>query len=390
LFLAGFCTFAQLYAVQPLLPIFATEFGVSPTASSLALSATTASLAVALLFAGAISDAFGRKRVMAAALWLSALLSLAVAAIPQWQGILLARALTGVALSGVPAVAMAYLGEEVETDSLGLAMGLYIGGNAIGGMCGRLLVGIAADFMSWRLALGLLGGLSLLSALAFNRMLPRPRHFAAQRPHPQALARDFAATFRDAALPLLFIESFLLMGGFVTVYNYIAFRLAAPPYELSHAVIAAIFVVYLIGSLASAWIGQLGARHGRRKVLWSMILVFAAGLGLMAARPLICILIGVAVVTFGFFGAHSIASSWVTRRARHGKAQAASLYLLFYYFGSSFLGTLGGVFWVNWAWPGVTLMVGAALILATMISLRLFFVQPLPEPEAPQPPSPGG
>jgi YNFM family putative membrane transporter len=124
-------------------------------------------------------------------------------------------------------------------------------------------------------------------------------------------------------------------------------------------------------------------------VLWGTILVFALGLALLAARPLLLILLGIVVITVGFFGAHSIASSWVTRRARQAKAQAASLYLLFYYLGSSILGTLGGAFWSRDGWSGVTLMTGAALALAVLLSLRLFFVLPLPEPETPQPPSPG-
>jgi YNFM family putative membrane transporter len=180
------------------------------------------------------------------------------------------------------------------------------------------------------------------------------------------------------------------MGAFVTIYNYIAFRLAAAPYGLSHTAIAAIFIVYLIGSFASAWVGQLGARYGRRKVLWSMILVFAFGVALMAVPRLPVIIAGVIVITFGFFGAHSIASSWVTRRARHGKAQAASLYLLFYYLGSSLIGSLGGTFWQRWGWEGVTALVGSILIAALGISIRLIFLRPLPDPEVPQPPSLGG
>jgi YNFM family putative membrane transporter len=269
-------------------------------------------------------------------------------------------------------------------------MGLYIGGNAIGGMSGRLIVGALADFTSWRVALGLLAALSLLSAFAFTRLLPRPRNFVASRPRAAAIAQAFIGNFRDPGLKLLFLESFLLMGAFVTIYNYIAFRLAAAPYNLSHALIAAIFVVYMIGSFASAWVGQLGGRYGRRKVLWSMILVFALGVALMTAASLPLILLGIVTITFGFFGAHSIASSWVTRRARHGRAQAASLYLLFYYLGSSLIGSIGGVFWERWGWDGVTVLLGAVLALALAISVRLFFLAPLPDPETPQPPSPAG
>jgi YNFM family putative membrane transporter len=264
LFLAGFCTFAQLYAVQPLLPIFATEFGVSPTASSLALSATTASLAVALLFAGAISDAFGRKRVMAAALWLSALLSLAVAAIPQWQGLLLARALTGVALSGVPAVAMAYLSEEVEPRGLGASMGLYIAGNGLGGLCGRLMVAALADWTSWRTAMLVLGAVGLLAAFEFWRSLPASRHFQPSRLSWSSFLAGLRLHFSDAGLPWMFAIGFLMMGCFVSLYNYLGYRLAAPPFDLRPSLLGAVFSLYLVGMAGSAIVGRLADRFGRR------------------------------------------------------------------------------------------------------------------------------
>ena len=54
---AGFSTFAVLYCVQPLLPVFSTEFHVSPAESSLALSLSTGLLAIGLLMAGPLSEA---------------------------------------------------------------------------------------------------------------------------------------------------------------------------------------------------------------------------------------------------------------------------------------------------------------------------------------------
>ncbi len=382
-FLSGFCVFALLYSVQPLLPIFAQEFHLDAGGSSLSLSVTTMVLAVALLVASGLADRFGRKALMVASLGSAALLGLAVAFAPSWLWLIAIRGMLGLALSGVPAVAMVYLAEEMDPAGLGLSMGLYIGGNAIGGMSGRLLVGLLSDLVSWRFALGALGSAALVAAALFCWLLPRPRNSPARAAGGPSLGRQIAHQFADPALRWLFAEGFLIMGAFVTLYNYTGFRLSGPPYGLSHAVISLIFVIYLIGTGASAWIGALAGRIGRRKVLWLMMVVMAAGLAVISVSSIWTAIAGLAIATFGFFGAHSVASSWVTRRARAGRAQASALYLFFYYLGSSLIGTSGGYAWSLWGWPGVVLTSGAAVLAALAIAIRLFFLPPLPLPETP-------
>lgn len=379
LFLAGLSTFALLYDMQPLLPILAQTFGLDAGASSLSVSVATGALALALLFASWLSDAWSRKAIMAAALIVSSALCLAVALCPWWQGILVARALTGLALSGVPAVALAYLGEEVAPRDQGYAVGLYIAGNAIGGMSGRLLVGILAEWIGWRWSLGVLGVLALGSSLAFVLLLPPSRHFVRQRVPARVLLQRMGAHLRNPAQCMLYAEAFLLMGSFVTLYNYIGFRLSAAPYGLSHAAIASIFAVYLVGSAASAWIGALSATYGQARLLWPTVLLMGLGVALMALAPLPAVIAGIAVTTFGFFAAHALASGWVGRLAATGRAQASALYLCGYYLGSSLLGTLGGSFWERAGWGGVSAMVGVALAAALAIALRLAWKPPQPE-----------
>jgi YNFM family putative membrane transporter len=279
--------------------------------------------------------------------------------------------LLGITLSGLPAVAMAYVSEEVEPKSIGLAMGLFIGGNAIGGMAGRIIGGVLTDLGSWRIAIGIIGTIGLASAVAAWRSLPESVHFQPRRADPADLLRSFVEHLRDPGLRGLFAQAFLLMGGFVTLYNYLGYRLVEAPYNLSQTAIGAIFAAYLIGTASSAWIGELAGRLGRRRVLWVMIAIMLAGLGLTVFDHLILILTGIVAVTFGFFGGHSIASSWVGGRARSAKAQASALYLFCYYLGSSAIGTLGGVFWASWGWWGVSGLVGALLLLALAIALWL-------------------
>jgi YNFM family putative membrane transporter len=376
LFAAGFSTFAILYCVQPLLPEFSREFHVSAAVSSLSLSLSTGLLAVAMLVAGSLSEVWGRKPIMVASLLLSALLTILSAAAPNWTSLLMARMLIGITLSGLPAVAMAYVSEEVDPKSIGLAMGLFIGGNAVGGMAGRIISGVLTDLGSWRLAIGLIGLIGLASAFAAWRSLPASAHFQPRRARPAELLSSFGEHLRDPGLRALFAEAFLLMGGFVTLYNYLGYRLTAPPYSLSQTAIGAIFAAYLIGTWSSAWIGALAGRLGRRRVLWSMIAIMLAGTALTLFDHLLLILAGIVAVTFGFFGGHSIASSWVGSRAITAKAQASALYLFCYYLGSSAVGTLGGVFWTRWGWPGVTGLVAVLLLAALALALWLMALPP--------------
>ena len=377
MFAAGFSTFGLLYSVQPLMPVIGREFGLTAAASSLVLSLSTALLAAGLIFTGPISDATGRKPIMLVALVAAALATIGGALMPSWHGLLLMRALVGLSLSGLVAVAMTYLSEEIQPESLGWAMGLYIGGNAIGGMCGRLVVGVVVAFVSWRAALGAMGLIGLATAVLFWRLAPPSRHFVRTPLQLATLREGFLLHLRDGGLPWLFLEGFLLLGGFVTLFNYIGFRLLGPPYHLSQAIVGSVSAVYLTGIYSSARVGALADKLGRRRVLWAVIAIMLAGLLLTLFEPLALVLTGMLVFSFGFFGAHSVASSWIGRRARRARGQASSLYLLSYYLGGSVAGTAGGYFWHLAGWTGVGLFIAALLTVALLVALKLTRLPPL-------------
>ncbi|MGZ4106772.1 MAG: MFS transporter [Tumebacillaceae bacterium] len=377
LFAGGFVTFAILYSTQPLMPEFTREFGISPTLSSLSLSVSTIAMAVFMIIVGSLSEAWGRKPVMSIALLLSSLLAILTAFAPNFHMLLLFRVLLGIVLAGLPAIAMAYLSEEIQPTSLGLAMGLYISGNSIGGMGGRIITGMVTDFFSWRTALATIGVISLVSALLFWLTLPPSKNFQPRPLQFRKMTGSLVSHLQDPGLLFLYGIGFLLMGSFVSLYNYIGFQLIAPPYHLSQTLVGWIFVVYIVGTFSSTWMGRLADQYGRRKVLWIGIAIMLSG-GLLTLTTLLWLKIfGIAVFTFGFFGAHSIASSWVGRRAVHDRAQASSLYLFFYYVGSSIGGTAGGSFWSHFGWGGVISMIAVFLLLAFVLSVRLSFLAPI-------------
>lgn len=379
LFAAGLSTFGLLYCVQPLMPQFSVHYGIGAAASALSLSLTTGLLAFAMLFAGGVSDAWGRKPVMVASLLSSAVLVLLTALMPNWYALLTIRTLLGLTLSGLPAVAMTYLTEEMHPESIGLGMGLYISGSAVGGMSGRLISGVVSDYFGWRIGVAVVGVLGLLCGLIFWQALPPSRYFRPQALQWRALFRRFTAMFHDAGLPWLFAEGFLLLGAFVTVYNYLGYRLLAPPYNLSQAVVGLIFAIYLVGTFSSAWMGHLAGKLGRRKVLWTAFALMLLGVACTMMASLWLIILGITAITFGFFGGHSIVSSWVGRRGGAAKAQASSMYLFSYYMGSSVAGASGGLFYAAEGWLGVALFVGALVLAGLFIALRLYRLQPLPQ-----------
>ena len=375
LFLGSFATFAVLYCVQPLMPGFARAFSISPAAASLSLSAATGVLAVAMVFAGTLSDTVGRKTVMTASLAAAAAATLAASFSPDWATLVALRALTGLALSGVPAVAMAYLVEEMDRSAIGLAMGLYIAGNTLGGMGGRLASAGIADVGGWRGAVGVVGLISLGCAAVFAFALPRERR-APSKMQARALLPAIRMHFSDPGLRYLFAMGFLLMGAFVATYNYIGFRLEAPPFSLSPAVIGFVYCIYLVGAVSSTVTGELAGRYGRRQVIGFAIAFMPIGVVLTLPDNLWLVILGVGVVTIGFFGGHSIASSWVGLRAEGAKAQASALYLFFYYAGSSLAGSIGGWVFSLAAWPGEAAFVGALSALALLIAMKLTRVPP--------------
>jgi YNFM family putative membrane transporter len=372
LFLAGFTTFTLLYCVQPLLPVFAAHFQVSPSQSSLALSLSTAALAFAILVAAVLSEGVGRRGLMFVSILAASILNLGCALATDWATLLVLRTLEGFMLGGMPAVAMAYLAEEIDPRGLGLAMGLLVGGNAFGGMTGRVLVGILTESASWQIALAALGGLGVASSVGFILLLPPSHNFQRRAGFdPGFHLRAWYGHLRDPALLPLFLIPFLAMGSFIALYNYAGFRLSQPPFSLNQRQIGWIFTVYLFGIAASFVAGGLADRLGRNRVLPGGLMLAMAGVGITLLPGLETMILGIIVITTGFFTTQSIASGWVGRLAIGTKGHAASLYLLAYYAGSSLIGWGGGWFWGFGGWTAVALFTLGLYCIGLLAALRV-------------------
>ncbi|MEU7055361.1 MFS transporter [Streptomyces sp. NPDC046197] len=370
LFLAGVATFALLYSTQALLPLISGEFGVAASEASWTVAAATGGLAVFVLPMSALSERFGRRTVMTASLAVAVTVGLLVPFAPSLGTLVALRALQGAALAGLPASAQAYLAEEVRPRALVTAIGLFVAGNSVGGMSGRVITGWIAQEWGWRVAVGVVGVIAVGCAAAFRLLLPTPRHFRPGSLRPRVLASTVRDHLANPLLRRLYAIGALFMTVFGGVYTVIGYRLTEAPFSLPQGIIGSIFLVYLVGTVSASTAGRLVGRLGRRGALYLAGATTAAGLLLSLLGSVVLVLLGLVLITAGFFAGHAVASSAVSRTAAHGRAQASALYQSTYYIGSSVGSTVGALAFRAQGWTG-TVGVGLLAVLG-VVTITVF------------------
>lgn len=370
LFAGGIATFAELYAVQAVLPAVAAEWQLTESTVSLAVSVATGALAVSVLPWAAVADRIGRARAMTISAVVASTAGMLVPLAPSFAVLLMLRGVSGLALGAVPALAMAHLVAQARPGRVSAIGGLYIAGTTIGGLVGRVLTGAVGGAAGWRWGLATTAALVVAAAVVFIVLLPRDRPVPV--PTGGHVHRGNAARIRlalaDRTVWVFYAQAFLLMGGFVTVYNLLAFRLLDDPYRLPASLVSLLFLTYLVGTVGSSGVGRLVGRFGRRAVLASAGFGMALGVAMTLATPLWWVLGGLVVATFCFFVAHAIAATWAGERVPAARSQASALYSLSYYAGSSLVGFLGAVVFDRAGWAGAMAMVMLAAVGAATIA----------------------
>ncbi|MGW7821266.1 MFS transporter [Streptomyces puniciscabiei] len=373
LFLAGVATFALLYSTQALLPLISGEFGVAASEASWTVAAATGGLALFVLPMSALSERFGRRTVMTASLAVAVTVGLLVPFAPSLGVLVVLRAVQGAALAGLPASAQAYLAEEVRPKALVTAIGLFVAGNSVGGMSGRVITGWVAQEWGWRVAVGVIGVVAVGCAIAFRLLLPAPRHFTAGSLRPRVLLGTVRDHLANPLLRRLYAIGALFMTVFGGVYTVIGYRLTGAPFGLPQGIIGSIFLVYLVGTVSASTAGRLVGRLGRRGALYLAGGTTAAGLLLSLVPSLPLVLLGLVLITAGFFAGHAVASSAVSKTATRGRAQASALYQSMYYIGSSVGSTVGATAFHADGWGGtvgVGLLAVVGVVTITVLGTR--------------------
>jgi YNFM family putative membrane transporter len=367
--------FTAMYSTQPILPQIGTQFHVSPAEAGLTLLSVTFAVALASLGAGRLADAFGTRRVMLASGITLSLTSAAVPLAPTFWALVALRGAQGLAIPGLTVAGLAYLHNELPASWRGRVSGFYISANTLGGLAGRLGVGLTVERIGWRGGLGLVAGWVALGTLLLLATLP-----AAPKSSPAPHDATISPPLRVIVRRLWWAP---LIGGsvffpFLTIFSYAPYRLEGAPFGLSPTVSSLLYLVYLVGAVASPIAGNISDRIGRRPTIQAALVVVSVGLGCTLVDALTVTVVGLGLVCIGSLMAHVVANASVSEAAnplgRRTRATALSLYTLGFYVGGGLGSFLPGLALVRFAWPGVialcATLVGTAFACSFATSAR--------------------
>ncbi len=369
LYAGTIAAYADMYITQSILPVLAAEFGVGAAHAGLTVSAVVLAIAAASAVYGPLSDVVGRRRVMAGATALLALATLACAFAPSFGALVALRALQGALVPGMTAVSVAYAGDRFGGRDLPAVVAGVIAASVVGGLLGRVLAGAVAARAGWRAPFVLFAVLTAIAAALLARGLV---HAGARRAGGLGEAwSGMLGHLRDPRLVGAYLVGGALFFGWIGIFTYLPFHLAAPPYALPTAAISSVYLVYAAGVVSSPIAGRLTGRVAPRKLITIGLSVEAVGMALTAARPLPLVVLGLFILVLGTFTAQAVAPAFVNVTARTAKGGASALYLTSYYVGGTLGSVLPGLAFQRAGWSGVIASCAAAVGLALLANALL-------------------
>lgn len=390
-FLAGVSVFLVLYETQGLLPAIRGAYGIDAPTASLTVSATNVAMAVFLIPFSMLAPRIGHARQIAGGVVLAAILALILPFMPSPELLIAVRFLQGVAIASVPATAMAYLSLRLPAKALPGAIGVYIAGNTIGGLASRLLTGLAAEGLGWHGGLAFTAAVSLVFGLIVvwllrHDLFTTSRVIAAREssatelesattPEPSETA-ETAQPPRRAIIPLgsglwrIYLTGFLCMIVFGGSFTMLGTRLQHDPWRLSEGAVALFFLIYLVGTVVTTYYGRLVTKLSRTSLTLIGMVTALVGAGLTLVDNLPVIVIGMSLLTGGFFLGHTGASASASAsRPGVDSTRSAAIYLTVYYLGTSLGAWLSAVLFTDFAWPGVVVMCMTSLFAVLILTL---------------------
>ena len=383
-FLAGVSVFLVLYETQGLLPAIRGAYDIDAPTASLTVSATNVAMAVFLIPFSLLAPRIGHARQIAGGVVLAALLALILPFMPSPELLIAVRFLQGVAIAAVPATAMAYLSLRLPAAALPGAIGVYIAGNTIGGLSSRLLTGLAAEILGWHGGLAFTAAVSLAFGLIVvwllrHDLFTTSKSLAAREnstaPEPSVTAEPTQPPRRaiiplDSGLWRIYLTGFLCMIVFGGSFTMLGTRLQHDPWRLSEGAVALFFLIYLVGTVVTTYYGRLATKLSRTSLTLIGMVTALAGAGLTLIDSLVVIIIGMSLLTGGFFLGHTGASA-AASASRPGvdSTRSAAIYLTVYYLGTSLGAWLSAVLFTDFAWPGVVVMCMTSLFAVLILTL---------------------
>lgn len=357
-FLLVAATFTTIYITQPVLPVIREEFGVTAGRASLTVSAVIFGIALATLPFGLLVDRLPARPILLAGGTLASVCGLLCAATKSFPLLVGARFLQGVLVPSLTTCLVVFLVRRLPPERLNVAMGAYVSATVAGGLGGRLLAGFIHPPLHWRYAFVTASVLLLGVTLDAARWLPRDE----EPPAVAAGEAGFAALLSRRDMLRIFSVGAAAFGAFSSIFNYLPFHLAAPPFLLPTQWITMLYLSYLVGVGIGPVAGRMGNRFGNGVTMAAGAAAFAVSVLMSLVPSLVAIAASLAGVCAGFFVVHSSAVGALNRKLSGSRGRANSLYVFFYYLGGTAGITAAGHAHHRAGWPGVVALVACFLL----------------------------
>jgi len=377
-FLAGVCTYLNMYCTQPLLPYLQRVYHASEIDVSMTVSATILAVALVAPFVGLMAESIGRKKVIVPCLYALTVPTMLVATSHTLKELIFWRFMQGVFVPGVVAVIMAYIGEEFAGAHVGRVMSAYVSGSVLGGFGGRYISGLIAFHFRWEHAFIVIGFINLAGAVVVQHALPKPQHFVRAKDVHNSL-REMLHHLHNHRLLAVYGMAFAALFSLVGAFTYANFHLALPPYHLNSAQLGSVFFVYLLGVGITPMSGRFLDHYGMRRTAVMAFAFTTTGLLLTLMHPLPIIIAGLALFSSGVFIFQAVGTVQTGVVAGRARSSAAGLYVTFYYIGGSLGAIVTGWAWKADAWRGcawLLMSMGALALALGFLSSRKAAVSP--------------
>lgn len=289
---SGMAVMSSLYVTIPLISLFADLFGITPTQAAAAGSVFSLGFAIGCLIYGALSDKYGRKKVIVIGLMALTLISLLLGVIDSFFWLLVLRGLQGAAAATFSPVALAYAVEMFPAEKRVTTIGFISTGFLVAGIVGQVVSGLISQQYGWNAVFYVLAGAYAVTAFLVIRFLPKGEIQQAHANIWEPL-KQIGSVFSQKNLLLSYAIALVLLMSFVSMYTVLGSYLSGPDFGLTRQEILYVRSIGVIGMLLSPLSGRLAKRYGVRAVLRGGLLLAMAGLaslGLMSSLPLLVML----------------------------------------------------------------------------------------------------
>lgn len=368
--------FATIYPPQVLLPFFAERFAVTESQAALLTATTLFPLGIAPLSYGYILESMSSVKLLRGSILglavTQVIFVLAEMLVGSFALLIVIRFGQGLLLPAAMISLMTYLSGASEGKRLQRDMSIYVAATIVGGYSGRLLTGLAADYIGWRFYYFTLTILLVINFFALD-WLKTEMKVKTNRPKPRIIL-DILRSGDQLKIYWIIFCVFFVFAGFL---NYLPFRLTTLWGQPSESAIGIMYSGYLVGVVVSLISPRIvAALGGAVSAILVGLAIFTLTLPMMTTHHT-GLLFGTSLIFCGsMFLIHSVAVGLVNRLATENKGVVNGLYVAFYYTGGVLGSYLPGLVYEHFGWPSfiwaLVAVSGISLMIAVTYRFRLW------------------